>query len=227
MLAGTTEPLDVVPGGLTDAGIVSLAPVMTGPTVTIGYPGDPGSGNCFPFGCSGTRYQQVYNKNLFPGPMTINNISFFNEQFTPGSINSASYTIFLSTTSKLVNQLNTVDLDDNVGPDNALFLSAPLGGPLTSTRFTLEGLAFFYDPSQGNLLIDIFKGPSSGGGIFLDARNGTFGSDSSRAHNFGSGFASFGLVTEFNSVSTPLAVNAAAQQPGVAAGADGAPVQSQ
>jgi hypothetical protein len=46
---------------------------------------------------------------------------------------------------------------------------------------------------MGNILLDIFKtGGASNGNVYFDARNGSFGSDSSRAHNFGSQFANWG-----------------------------------
>lgn len=194
--------MPAVLGGVTDVGTIVLGNT---PTVTIGFPGT--GGNCFPFTCRGfpgARYQQVYNSGLFPGVMTITNISFFNTILPGASINSATYTIHISTTAKPVNGLDIRDFDSNVGADDALFFSGVLGGPIEGGKFTITGAPFLYDPSQGNLLIDIFKsggGPTTG---FLDARNGSFGNESSRAHNFGSAFASWGLVTEFNSATEVL-----------------------
>ncbi len=63
--------------------------------------------------------------------------------------------------------------------------------------------AFRFDPSLGNLLLDIAIEPRGGPGFVLfDARNGDFGSLSSRAMNTGAGFESYGLVTEF--LTTPF-----------------------
>ena len=164
--------------------------------------GDPGDGtNCFPFTCSNdpafpsTRYQQVYNSSLFSGQAFINQVAFFASE--PVSIDAANYDIRLSTTSKAVNSLDTADLDNNVGSDETGFFSGVLGG-LSDAVFAINGTPFAYDPSLGNLLVDVRKDdlPAPGSG-FLDARNGSFGDDSSRAHNFGTAFEQWGLVTRF------------------------------
>jgi hypothetical protein len=173
-------------------------------TIIIGAPGDAGSGNCFPFGllgCSpGSRYQQVYNAALFPGPLLINQLQFFNTNFNPGLgvVDTANYEIHLSATAVAVNALNTSDFDSNVGANDALFFNGVLGGPVGGTTFSISGTGFLYDPADGNLLLDIFKTGGVGGNVFFDARSGTFGTDSSRAHNFGSAFVSYGLVTGFS-----------------------------
>ncbi|KAF0216010.1 MAG: hypothetical protein FD174_3903 [Geobacteraceae bacterium] len=188
---------------LTFSLLLSVPAMAT--TVTVGAPGDPGNGNAFPFGGTispnpGTRYQQVYNSSLFPGLMTINEISFFNTQHNPGqaSFDTATYEIHLSTTPQPVNGLDTVNFDDNVGDDDQLFFTGVIGGVM-GMRITFVGVGFSYDPEEGNLLLDILKsGSLSDGNAFLDARNGTFGDDSSRAHDFGSEFEEWGLVTEFS-----------------------------
>jgi hypothetical protein len=175
--------------------------------LTIGEPADPGSGNCFPFGCDGfdvqpgTRYQQVYNQGLFSGPVTVSEIAFFNTQQNPGGaiIDPATYDIRFSTTSKAVNGLDTSNFDNNVGTNTQFFFVGTLGGAVGGPVFSIGGSPYNYDPADGNLLMDIRKGGEPGqGDAFLDARNGTFGDDSSRAHNFGSAFENFGLVTRFN-----------------------------
>lgn len=177
-------------------------------TVIIGLPADQGATNCIPFGCAVERYQQVYNKNLFPSAILINEISFFGSGF----VNTARYTIRLSTTTKAVNSLDIVELSNNIGADNSLFFSGILGGilmgdPPESIKFTITGSGFLYDPSEGNLLLDlsITDGVNFGESTFA-SRNGTFGDDSSRAYSTGGGFSggyeSYGLVTEFSTTST-------------------------
>lgn len=177
--------------------LISPASLMAS-QITIGEPAS--GGNCFPFGCSGgTRYQQVYNAALFSGPMAINELSFFNTQSGSGIIDTATYEIHFSTTSQPVNGLDTTVFNNNVGPNDQLFFLGTLGGPIGGTIFTISGTDFLYNPANGNLLLDIFKSNSQNNGdAYLDARNGTFGTDSSRAHNFGSGFESYGLVTRFS-----------------------------
>jgi hypothetical protein len=180
-------------------GIFVAAPQAGAISITVGTIG--GLGNAFPFGTPGpgTRYQQVYNQALFPA-MSITDITFFR---TGGSINAATYTIHLSTTSKLVNQLDTVNFSNNVGADDQFFWTGYLSGNPGPT-LTFTGPGFNYDPIQGNLLVDIFKSGASGGltGGF-DVMYLTFGDDSSRAHNFGSGFEHIGLVTRFTGNPVP------------------------
>ena len=200
-----------------------IAPAAPAVNVTIGDPPDPATGNCFPFGCSdpqfgpGTRYQQVYSSASFSGPILIETITFFNTQVLPGAlqIHPARYEIHLSTTSKAVNGLDLVDLDSNVGADDQTVFSATLSG-MAGTDFALQlSTPFQYDPAEGNLLLDVFKSDFSPlsigtaallGFAFLDARNGTFDAESSRAHDFGSDFEGWGLVTDFSSDNGPQPV---------------------
>ena len=183
---------------------LSLTTTVFAQSVLIGGTGDLGSGNSFPLTVNTNgRYQQVYSGSLFPSSFSIGSISFFNNNFQPGTavIETANYSIHLSTTSKPVNGLDTSVLSANVGADDAVFFNGVLGGAVgPSNVFTITGNPFLYVPSGGNLLLDITITGQLGNGLgFLDARNGSFTTDSSRAHNFGGGFTSTGLVTQFNS----------------------------
>jgi len=177
--------------------------------------GDGADGsNFFPFTGDGfaenTRYQQVYDSSFFSGPLVeLSAISFFNEN-SPGAVfETADYTFTFSTSQNPVDALNTSDLDANVGPDATLFASVNLSGS-TGAKFTISagdggGSPFLYDPSQGDLLVDIVRSNQdvgSGSG-FLDAFNGNAGGIFSRAHNFDSGFEGFGLKTEFSAQVVP------------------------
>ena len=172
-------------------------------SITSGAPGDPFNGDCAPFGCT-VEYQQVYGASLFPSAITITDITFFNDNFVPGSIAPANYTISLSTTSAAVNGLDTT-FANNLGADNAVFFSGVLGGLIGPTnQFTITGTPFNYNPALGNLLL---AATSDGDGlqfsVFLDfqsnAPTGTF----SRISSFDlSGVADTvqtdtGLVTQF------------------------------
>ncbi len=158
--------------------------------------------NCFPFGCgslSGTkRYQQVYAASEFSEPLTINNIRFYSTLVTAGFVWPGAYEFHLSTTLTAVNALVPV-FDDNVGPDDALFAVLDGGGSVFPS-FTVNGTPFNYDPSDGNLLLDIFV-TYNGGTVIQEAQldfNGAAGGVFSRMHDFGSGFVGRGLVTGFN-----------------------------
>jgi len=107
--------------------VLTCAGVPLSAAVIVGLPADPG-GNCYPFGCAFTPvpsvYQQVYNSNNFSGSITITGLTFFRTT-TPlgGNLNTGTYTISLSTTSKAVNDLDIVTFSNNVGPDNTLFFT--------------------------------------------------------------------------------------------------------
>ncbi|MBI5086865.1 MAG: PEP-CTERM sorting domain-containing protein [Acidobacteria bacterium] len=158
----------------------------------IGLP-ENGS-NYFPFGSSnGTRYQQVYAASEFPGPMTITGLTFYADS---GTVASGTYTVHLSTTAAAVDALSST-FALNVGADDALF-AVFNGGGSASPSFTIIGTPFFYDPGNGNLLMDIFVA-NSGSGAPIHARNNNATGQFSRMHNFGSGFEHYGLVTGFES----------------------------
>jgi hypothetical protein len=114
-----------------------------------------GSGNVFPFGSNEYlgEYQQVYSASLFSGPVDITSITFFSDpEFGAPSI-TGNYTLDLSTTSastvKDSSGLST-NYASNFGTDNAVFFSGPVSSILTFT-----GTPFLYDPSEGNLLLDL------------------------------------------------------------------------
>jgi hypothetical protein len=131
--------------------------------VTVGAPAATGSGDCIPFGCNffdfdeTFDYQQVYGSTNFSTPITITDLEFFNTvDFSGGGTEAqaGSYVLSLSTTQAAVNGLST-DLSGNLGPDNTIVYSGGVptlsGGVL---RFVLS-TPFTYDPSKGNLLLDV------------------------------------------------------------------------
>lgn len=157
--------------------------------------GTASGGNCFPFGCVGgtsSRYQQVYDDSNFSGPLNITNIRFYNSSLS--TLNSGNFTIRLSTTTAAVNALSST-FDDNVGSNDVFFTTKQVSG--SDPYLDFFGSAFSYDPTAGNLLVDIFADISTSGSAFLDATSAA-GGVFSRMHNFGGGFEGFGLVTGFN-----------------------------
>jgi hypothetical protein len=156
-------------------------------------------GNAFPFGAgTGTIYQQVYAASVFASaPQFVNAFQFFFFSEGGPTLSNAVYTIFLSTTSAAVDGLNTVNLDANRGPNNTLFGTFALGGAAPAT-LVFSGTPFLYDPSAGNLLIDMrISGQTSEGNAAFRSNNGDAGGVYSRVYNFGSGTSGFGLQTEF------------------------------
>ena len=185
--------------------------------LVVGLPADPAQGNCFPFGCAYSgEYQQGYTSSLFSGPITVTSLQFYNTQVDASAfaMNSGNWDISLSTTSADWNTLSSI-YSANIGGNNTLVFSGDLSQPwafgdtLTITLAT----PFTYDPSQGNLLLDIVvtNADASGGTIFFDTNgynnagldgNTIFG----RAYCngcVGSGYVNsgYGLVTGFNGAS--------------------------
>jgi hypothetical protein len=159
--------------------------------------------NCFPFGCNfstGTVYQQVYAASNFSGSGLLSEIRFFLDARFPGLHRAGTYDLYFSTTSVAVNGLSTADFDSNRGADNMLFGSFALGGAAPAI-LSFTGTDFFYDPTLGNLLLDIrYSGPGTWTGgteAYYRANNGSAAGVYSRAHNYGEGFENFGLMTEF------------------------------
>ena len=149
--------------------LLSALPSQAGMIGPIGAPGDPGVGECMPFGCSdASTYQQIFDQSLFAGPTTIAGITFFLRNFdnidpltggqiVPNEILAANYTILFSVVSTPVDGLDPT-VDNNIDPSTAqTFFIGNLSGPVNDsfTIFTAAANYFAYDPSQGNLLMDI------------------------------------------------------------------------
>ncbi len=168
-----------------------------GGTITIGAPRDPFE-NGFPFGGKfgtslGTRYQQAYSSTQFSalGPILITSINFLDGI---GNFAESNYTFYLSTISANINALSNVNFESNRGTNNTLFASVDLKGSVAATLRINGFTPFLYDPSQGNLLLDIVVSPGGvdGAGAYA-SRSGTAVGIFSRYHNFGFGTLGWGL----------------------------------
>lgn len=193
--------------GILLGGGLALTVVVPVNAQLIGAPAT--GGNCYPFGCEApaSRYQQVYSAANWSSALFINSISFFTQQ--SGVLNTGSFSFYLSTTDKPVDGLSSV-FDDNLGPDAVFFAFLNSTGQMAPEVLTFSGLPFFYDPTFGNLLVDIrvqisFPDPYPGSGqrAFFQARSADDGGQPpgfSRAHDFSDApeyWAGYGLVTEF------------------------------
>jgi len=187
--------------------VVGLLLVTARPSlanVIVGAPADPGTGNCFPFGCSYEgEYQQVYSSSQFSAAVSITALSFFNTSYNSGatSMNSGNWAISLSTTSTDWNTLSGT-YAANLGADNTQVFSGDLSQPWVFGNTLTISLTtpFTYDPANGNLLMDVFVtgAQAPGGPLYFDARGGTnyigrvFGGSVT-----GTAQEGYGLVTEF------------------------------
>lgn len=181
-----------------------------------------GNDNNFgPFFNNSVRYQQVFSASQFPsstGPLMITQIAFRPDgSVTDPSliIRFDSVQIDLSTTSRTPSTLSTL-FASNVGADDTtvfnsfVFVNAPVTGPPGGPKDFTVAFAlnpFIYDPSAGDLLLDV-RAIESGGGIsapFDAESNNPFTAhldapDISAAS--GTSFAT-GLVTQFQFTPVP------------------------
>lgn len=208
---GKSASVAPVPGATTNVGDIVVS--ANNKPVTVGV---ATNGNCYPFMCndSGTstgpsiHYQQVYAASAFSGVTQINSVTFF-QVFTAQfggttTVLSGNYQVSLSTTTKTVDQLSPT-LSSNIGADNTVIFNGNLGGVSTSPSFTINAaVPFLYDPSAGNLLLDIVVTSqqllrNGSGNGYNDAGSN---SSTSRAYAFvgnsNGAVDTIGLVTEFN-----------------------------
>ena len=134
---------------------------------------EPGAGSSVPFGNNQYRgFQQVYRSSLFTESINIGGLTFFNsndfnspthDPMDPnypvvGAIHQAEYAIRLGTVPagfSLTGDLNANLIQSN---DLTYFFVGAMGGNVDG-KFTRGGnqKTFFYDPSMGDLLLDIRK----------------------------------------------------------------------
>jgi hypothetical protein len=111
--------------------------------------------NCYPFGCLTSdfinRYQQIYSATAFQGITPISSISFFTAG--AGQIDSAAYSISFYLASVNLNSMS-LNAERNKGRLLSNFGTFNLGSTSPST-LTFDGADFTYNPSEGNLLMDV------------------------------------------------------------------------
>jgi len=185
---------------------------LLGSSITLG---SDNGGNAFPFGGpffgtgnTGTTYQEAYASTDFSGAELITGIDFFQQAGFTGGIYSGTYTLSLSIITADIGSLSSTNFAGNLGADNTVFDSVVLSGAAPS-KLIFTGTPFLYDPSVGNLLLNISitgATPGSGKGVAFQDNEGV-GTSIARYQNFGLNNGNgYGLVTEFDSPSGGAAV---------------------
>lgn len=155
-------------------------------------------GNCYPFSClasdGGSVYQQVYAASAFSQGGIINSISFHRR--LAGAMDSATYTLRLSTTSRAVNALD-LSPSNNLGSDVSLFGTFTVGGAMPE-MLTFTGLPFHYDPAEGNLLLDVAVSNLTEGNIYQSYFQADGNTNVTSRMWAGTGQGSNALVTTFD-----------------------------
>jgi hypothetical protein len=138
------------------AAVLLAAAPLSAQDVSFGGPVD--GTNAFPFTgydfLPANRYQQLYTGSSFSGPVFIDAIRFSNSASVagglPGSIAPGEYVVRFAVTDRAENGLGT-DFDANVAGFSATFFSGTLVGGL----LRIAGDPYLFDPSRGNLLMDV------------------------------------------------------------------------
>jgi hypothetical protein len=171
--------------------------------VIVGSPAESGNGNCIPFGCDVsfgiTQYQQLYSASDFSGVLNITGLTFFDTQDAGAgsSLDNGTFTVSLSTISTSLSSFTGIV---PLGSNHTQIFSGTLPTLTAGGSITLGGGgSFSYDPSAGNLLVNItITGATTDGTAFLDVRNGDatgiFGRETNGSNG---GTTGYGLVTQF------------------------------
>ena len=202
--------------------IGALAAASANADVTIGV---ANTNLCSPFGCNfGTPtvgqsydYEQIFIASAFSGKTTFDSISFFDTAYPDSKVAAGTYDItFSTTTAALGTEYGAIPL-----ANTSTYFDGPLSGSVGS-KFTINGSSYTYDPTAGNLVMEVVV-TNQAYGYFgtLDADGS--GDSLSRAYQITneSGFIradDIGVVTEFGITSTaPESSNAALLLVGLAA----------
>ncbi|MDE2184596.1 MAG: PEP-CTERM sorting domain-containing protein [Alphaproteobacteria bacterium] len=170
--------------------------------------GNNDGGNCYPFSCGPsdglTQYQEAYNSSAFSGPLSFDQVSFGLE--SPGPMDSGTYTVSFYLSTGPFNSLSS-NMASNEGTFLGTLGTFNIGGTMPTT-LALTGSTINYDPSMGDLLmnVDISNGSALGGYNSFFAADYT-GADVSRAWNSStngpSGSDTGALQTTFSDVAVP------------------------
>lgn len=120
------------------------------------------SNNGLPFGREiAGRYQQVYSGSRFASAVFLDAITFYADEKVASGFYGGSYHLRLSTTAAAVGGLSTT-WDANLGTDAYTVFSGFLSGVVTGSYTFKLANPFYYDPTRGNLLLDVRTAGMSG-----------------------------------------------------------------
>ncbi len=151
--------------------------------------------NFIPFGDGDTcTMHQVFNSNLFSGPVVMESIGFAPNTSLIGDTATASITIRMGYTNKIPGvDTNQGGLDVNLANNRNGAMTTLYTGSATKRTFMSNGSiehsmffdfgrnSFTYNPNNGNLLVEIVSVNSSGVDTAVSRTGGS--SESSRAYN--------------------------------------------
>jgi hypothetical protein len=156
------------------------------------------------------EYQQVYVSSAFPGSITVNSLTFYGTFFGGGdAVVPGTYAFSWGYTSRAAGALSPLLASNfDSGPSSSIGSVVVSFSDFTSVgpSYTFPVTPFAYDPSLGNLLLDVYatyQQPFVAGANEVDMT----GAVTSRAYSFNGnsfGFADdIGLVTGFGTTPEP------------------------
>jgi hypothetical protein len=225
LLRNSLVTLIVIGGGFAVAGTL----VVPGFDASV----EGNTNNGYPFNISDAagdfpvnaqRYQQIYDSTQFGGASGFIDAIFFRPDAVTGhafNVILSSIEIIFSVTSATPSSVTT-NFDTNLGPSSTVVYSGslpissaftgPLNGPKDFDIVIHLQTPFFYDPSQGNLIMQV-KNFGGGTSSQFDAEQGT--TVMQRVENVDNnangttgivGVTVNGLVTEFDFVPEPASI---------------------
>ncbi len=154
----------------------------------------PAAYNFIPFGNDTCTMHQVYNKNLFSGPVIMESVGFAPNTSIVGETATAAITIRMGYTNKIPGQdtgsggLDSVLANNPSGAMTTLYTSLRGDGRTFMSNGSIEHSMFFdfsrsftYNPALGNLLVEIVSINNSSVDTSVSRAAGS--SESSRAYN--------------------------------------------
>ena len=188
------------------AAMAFVAPSMA-QTVTVGDAHPAGTYDCTPF-CTPV-IQTAYGASYFgSAPISINSIGLYLTDYA-----TQDFTFTLSTSANAVGNLSTT-FADNISNDAKTFFSGSLPSTTDADGFTIfSGTPFTYDPTKGDLLLQVTSNESTynGASAYQGSEGGGSSAPTERVFSFNPGSATgeketagYGFDTKFG-LSTPSA----------------------
>ena len=192
----------------------ALQAVSSATALTIGDPPIPHQGTGVPFNSGAPGYlsaslefQQIYGSSSFSGPIIIQSLTFYSTQiqtsFGIPIFSDGIFALSFSTTTVAVGALSN-NLSSNIGSDSTQvfigslpFATGPSNFPFSAV-FNLT-TPFLYDPSNGNLLLDVLHTDATVPGLgAMDISLANMSLAVVSSNGSLNVVANFGLVTGFN-----------------------------
>jgi len=182
------------------AGLVTVEPVTANSAMS------------WPLNVSELHWQQVYDHSWFgTGPVVVDKIGFLAAIFSRSISFGPDFTVRMSTTTAAPGGLSTT-FAANAGPDESVVFANSVTFTTVPDTYATVSLTtpFVYDPTQGNLLVDISHSTAvSGEDCYLAAYNSTppglqrIATNNSSSATAGTDFGSGEIVTQFDVIPLP------------------------